>query len=110
MCNHDWQPVEGWYARYRCSVCRVLGCKFGVIDSDRAGSTVIEPYRCEENHGHERCSEEAVARISGLMCCRRHRGLGRPGRVSRPVVAAAVVGRVAEGKRPRLMLVVGGRA
>jgi hypothetical protein len=31
MCNHDWQPISGWYARYRCSHCAVVGCKFGVV-------------------------------------------------------------------------------
>jgi hypothetical protein len=24
-CNHDWQPIPNWFARYRCSICRVVG-------------------------------------------------------------------------------------
>jgi hypothetical protein len=56
MCNHDWQPIPNWYARYRCSICHVIGGKFGVICAKYGvRSMEIRPYRC-------------VARISGVKC------------------------------------------
>ena len=42
---HDWQPISGWYARYRCSICRVIGRKPGAIHPQRGRSAAIEPYR-----------------------------------------------------------------
>ena len=64
MCSHDahdWQPIATWYARYRCSICQVVGCKFGVVVARyRERSTAIEPYRCEARVGGQRCNEPAV--------------------------------------------------
>jgi hypothetical protein len=63
MCDHDWQPIPGWYARYRCSICQVIGCKFGVVVGpyrEHPRSVQIAPYRCESRCGGVKCNEPAV--------------------------------------------------
>jgi hypothetical protein len=60
-CNHDWQPIPNWYARYRCSICRVIGGKFGVICARygvRGGE--IRPYRCCARPRGAQCPNPAV--------------------------------------------------
>lgn len=76
---HDWQPIQTWSARYRCSSCGALGWKriarlyrdaTGVLDSanraDVARPTEIVPYVCT----HRGCNKDAVthARKRGQFC------------------------------------------
>jgi hypothetical protein len=62
MCAHDWQPIPDWYARYRCTICRVIGCKFGVVVAKYGAhrSNEITPYRCEAHVGGAKCNHPAV--------------------------------------------------
>jgi hypothetical protein len=61
MCDHDWQPIPNWYARYRCSICRVIGGKFGVICAHHGVRNVaIQPYRCGASRGGVKCPKPAV--------------------------------------------------
>jgi hypothetical protein len=62
FCAHDWQPIDGWYARYRCTRCRVIGCKFGVVVAPHGGhrSFEIRPYRCEAKCAGQKCNQPAV--------------------------------------------------
>jgi hypothetical protein len=90
MCAHDWQPIPGWYARYRCSICRVIGCKFGVVNAHMRGrGTEIQPYRCEARCGGERCSEPAVHGWHGKhFRCAAHRHPGHHTAQARRELAA----------------------
>jgi hypothetical protein len=57
--DHGWEPIQGWYGRYRCRLCGALGHRGtifiqGAGDLDNAplyGSTArvaaIVPYRCQ---------------------------------------------------------------
>ena len=76
---HDWQPIPGWYARYRCASCGVIGCKFGLVNPHmRHRGTGIEPYRCEARPGGEKCGEPAVHAWKGKhFKCAAHRYPGR---------------------------------
>jgi len=82
MCTHDWQPIPNWYARYRCSLCQAIGCKFGVVVArHQTRSAAIAPYRCEARIGGERCNEPAVHSWNGKKYrCPAHR---RPGHTTR---------------------------
>ena len=86
MCNHDWQPISGWYARYRCSHCSVVGCKFGVVTG--YGSMTVEPYRCATRRGGVRCTELAVMRRNHEMRCKEH-GAGRRATSARQKAASS---------------------
>jgi len=83
MCDHDWQPIPGWYARYRCSICQVIGCKFGVVVAPyrERRSNRIAPYRCEAKCGGVRCNEPAVHSWRGkaFRCAAHH----HPGHATR---------------------------
>ncbi len=59
-CVHDWQPIMGWYARYRCGRCRVIGYKPGAVHPQHARCMAITAYRCEVRCGGKRCAEPAV--------------------------------------------------
>jgi hypothetical protein len=26
-CEHTWEPLQGWYGRYKCSGCQIIGYK-----------------------------------------------------------------------------------
>jgi hypothetical protein len=66
MCNHDWQPIPNWYARYRCSICHAVGAKFGVVCAKYGvRSTEIRPYRCEARPGGVKCENPAVDSVRG---------------------------------------------
>jgi hypothetical protein len=85
---HDWQPISGWYARYRCSICGVIGGKPGAIQPQR-GRTAIEPYRCEAKRGGERCTEPAVHAWRGRnLRCAAHRHPGRTAGARKQIGAA----------------------
>jgi len=90
MCAHDWQPIPGWYARYRCTLCNVIGCKLGVVQPKEARSSVeIQPYRCASRCRGERCSEPAVHGWRGkAFRCEAHRA-GHGARARRELVAPA---------------------
>ena len=89
-CAHDWQPIPGWYARYRCTRCQVIGCKFGVVQSKHiTRSLEIQPYRCEVRRGGEKCTAPAVSSLYGKKCrCAEHRHGTPAARVRRQVAAA----------------------
>jgi hypothetical protein len=71
MCEHDWRPIPGWTARYRCAVCRVLGCKFGIVRGTGGGA--IEPYLCASRSGGAKCGAPAVTGDArALYRCARH--------------------------------------
>jgi hypothetical protein len=75
---HDWQPISGWYARYRCSICRVIGRKPSVVNPHFRHSAAIEPYRCEAKRDGDRCTESAVHGWHGKRFrCAEHRHGGR---------------------------------
>jgi hypothetical protein len=76
MCNHDWQPIPNWYARYRCSNCNAVGAKFGVVCAKYGvRSTEIRPYRCEARPGGVKCENPAVHSVRGKRFrCTEHRG------------------------------------
>jgi hypothetical protein len=80
MCSHDWQPIDGWCARYRCAPCNVIGCKLGVVEPWRRTGMAIEPYRCESPCGGEPCDQPAVhrSRSKGFRC-----EAHRPGQAAR---------------------------
>ena len=88
MCVHDWQPISGWPARYRCCICRVLGCKFRLVTGHRARSMEIEPHRCEAVRGGKRCSEPAVfARRGRHFRCAAHQVPGHAVRARHDVAS-----------------------
>ena len=61
MCDHEWQPIPNWFARYRCSICRVVGGKFGVICAHYGvRNTEIQPYRCCAKVRGVKCANPAV--------------------------------------------------
>lgn len=102
VCAHDWQPISGWYARYRCSSCHVIGCKLGVVDPRRGRGAEIEPYRCEVRRGGERCSEPAVyARRGKGFRCAAHRRPGPTARARSELAAAEGAGAIPAGEPAR---------
>jgi hypothetical protein len=75
-CSHDWQPVEGWQARYQCTRCYVLGRKLRVLTIHRQGGPIgrpgVSPYRCRfKSHGVP-CRARAVACFDGTLRCAVH--------------------------------------
>jgi hypothetical protein len=95
ICTHDWQPIPGWYARYRCSLCEVIGCKFGVVVAKYGAhrSVAIEPYRCQAQCGGARCNEPAVHGWAGKgLRCAAH----RPGQAARARRELAAVKKAAQ--------------
>jgi len=90
MCEHDWQPIQGWYARYRCGQCRIIGYKPGAVRPQNARCMEITPYRCEVRRDGQRCAEPAVHSWCGKKFrCAAH---ARPGRTAkaRETLAAEV--------------------
>jgi hypothetical protein len=103
MCNHDWQPIPGWRARYRCSKCNVIGAKFGIVPGSRSHSLAIEPYRCGERCDGGRCSELAVEKVWGeKLRCAAHVPHASPTARARKELAPV---RAAEAVPVRLRLV-----
>ena len=90
-CAHDWQPIDGWYARYRCTRCLAIGCKFGVVVGLHGGhrSFEIQPYRCEAVRGGLRCNVPAVQSWRGKnFRCAEHRHGAHAARARRQGSAA----------------------
>ena len=80
ICAHDWQPISGWHARYRCAICQVIGRKLAALPGQRGRGTGIEPYRCEAKRGGARCKQLAVHAWHGKnLRCAEHRHAGRAG-------------------------------
>jgi hypothetical protein len=78
VCAHDWQPIAGWYARYRCAICRAVGYKAGAVHPQHARSMAIVPYRCEATCAGRRCGEAAVHGRNGKRFrCAAHVNGGR---------------------------------
>lgn len=89
-CVHDWQPIMGWYARYRCAICRVIGYKPGAVHTQHARSMAITPYRCEVRCGGKRCAGPAVHSWRGKkLRCAVHVHSGRTAK-ARDTLAAQV--------------------
>jgi hypothetical protein len=82
MCNHDWQPIPNWYARYRCSICHVIGAKFGVVCAEHGVRNMeIRPYRCGARPGGVKCENPAVHSGYGKsLRCAEHRRRARGAR------------------------------
>src|ERR1700730_16254840 len=53
--QHDWPPIDGWCARYRCKGCRIVGYRPRVVtlgvDGGPYGRTAITPYVCASTRG-----------------------------------------------------------
>ena len=90
-CAHDWQPIVGWYARYRCAVCRVIGYKPGAVHPRQSRSTAVVPYRCGAMCGRQACGQSALHAGSGkkFRCAVHARGGRAP--KARETLAAEVV-------------------
>jgi hypothetical protein len=90
MCNHDWQPIPNWYARYRCSICHVIGGKFGVICAKYGlRSMEIRPYRCGARTRGVRCENPAVHSFYGKSFrCAEHRRRARSTRARQELAEA----------------------
>jgi hypothetical protein len=82
MCTHDWKPVAGWYARYRCAICGGFGYKQRFIRTDELGpggppktmgSDRIKPYLCAHKPGGASCGGFAVKKENGRWKCAEHR-------------------------------------
>lgn len=66
MCEHDWQPIPNWHARYRCTLCSAVGAKFGVVQGHHCKrSNEIQPYRCGARRGGVKCDQPAVHGVYG---------------------------------------------
>ena len=91
MCAHDWQPIPNWYARYRCSICHVVGVKLVAVAPRAAGvrRTEIQPYRCGATCRGQRCSAPAVHSGAGKKFrCAEHGHGAHASRVRRAMPAA----------------------
>jgi len=75
MCEHDWQPIPNWYARYRCTLCNAVGAKFGVVQGKYCKRiNEIQPYRCGARTGGVKCEKPAVHSVYGKKFrCAEHR-------------------------------------
>jgi hypothetical protein len=91
MCTHDWQPIPGWYARYRCSICHAVGAKFGVVQGKHCKRSMeIHPYRCGARCGGVKCERPAVHSVHGkkFRCAEHHRPV-RAARARRELAPAS---------------------
>lgn len=77
-CPHDWEPIEGWRARYHCHLCGSIGRKERLVLPPRTdgskGRPGITSYRCHFRAGGKRCNAFAVARVDGKPRCPAHGG------------------------------------
>lgn len=72
--GHAWEPIPGWYGRYKCTDCWVLGYRgtvlidesgsdrqLGFRRTDRQGSGNIIAYRCPKCKGHTTAHKKGKA-------------------------------------------------
>ena len=87
MCEHDWQPIPNWYARYRCTLCDAVGAKFGVVQGKHCQrSNEIQPYRCGARNGGSKCERPAVHGVYGKKFrCAEHRHPARAARARKAI-------------------------
>jgi hypothetical protein len=61
---HQWEPIQGWVGRYRCSACKVIAYKGLCIGRPVLGGkrlTQFIPYKCQaKKKDGEHCSAPAV--------------------------------------------------
>jgi hypothetical protein len=108
--QHDWQPINGWTARYRCKGCRVVGYRPRIVTLHVAGgpygSTAVTPYICSAQQGGQRCGCPAEWKQKRAWRCREHllnsshtatarAALVRNESAARPSVSASKVGKAA---------------
>src|SRR5260221_14564561 len=64
--THDWQPIDGWTARYRCWQCGVIAYKPRVVtilvDGGPYGSMKVTPYVCTATRAGSRCGCPPIAK------------------------------------------------
>jgi hypothetical protein len=90
--RHDWQPIDGWRARYRCRDCGVIGRKRGAVTiigpwelrdvmeppEPVAGGAEVTPYACTLKCAGLRCGCPAVKKTgSRRWRCSAHLALRR---------------------------------
>ncbi len=76
---HTWEPIVGWYARYRCMTCWMIGYKPKLVTIQSAdipgmGSVEIKPYHCGVRVDGRYCGKGAIKRARGKYLCREHAG------------------------------------
>jgi hypothetical protein len=79
---HNWQPIDGWRARYRCRDCRAVGYKPRLVTMDVEGGPYggmrITPYVCAFAREGLRCGCPAVKKLRGSWKCPTHVCRGLP--------------------------------
>jgi hypothetical protein len=74
--QHDWQPIDGWCARYRCKECRIVGYRPRVVtlgvEGGPFGRIAITPYVCGATRDGERCGGPAEWKQKGTWRCGEH--------------------------------------
>lgn len=90
MCEHDWQPIPNWFARYRCMRCNAVGAKFGVVQGKHCKrSNEVQPYRCGARTGGVKCEQPAVHSVYGKKFrCAEHRHAARAARARKGLAPA----------------------
>jgi hypothetical protein len=77
--EHEWQPAQGWYARYRCSRCGAFGFKQRIVTVEAAravgaiGTERVTPYACKARPGGVACGRPAVTKENKVWKCAVHR-------------------------------------
>jgi hypothetical protein len=101
MCEHDWQPIPNWYARYRCTLCNAVGAKFGVVQGKHCKrSNEIQPYRCVARCGGVKCERPAVHSVHGKKFrCAEHRRPVRSARARNELAPASADVAVTPGEQ-----------
>ncbi len=50
-CDHSWEPISGWSARYKCVYCKVIGFRKVIIVeflNKKERISEIVPYSCQK--------------------------------------------------------------
>lgn len=51
-CGHEWKPIKGWSARYRCKFCKAIGYKARAATDNIVGNPgQIVTYICHKCRG-----------------------------------------------------------
>lgn len=67
-CGHNWQPIQSWYGRYRCSWCKALGYRQIVNGGARGNPMHIVVYVCSRSG----CHEPAISAGKDRQLCAEH--------------------------------------